>query len=466
MGDSSKGDSGGDSGDGGGGYVPAAGPGLSGDYNYSSPTATAPPAAAPASSPDYSYSSPISGVDPGSFTGATSTPTVFDSGGSGISNLAGPPQFAGSVDPSVLGGIGQDGSGMAMADIVSGAAGAGQPSAFGSVAAGGDSLPSNAQFTSGVGGPASVFNVGTAPIANLIPSGTGGAAANAGPVGFAGGGDPTAWQGNSSVNGAPLSGESGVTPSATQSPTLDSLFGKSSNSGGGSSNGGSSGGGFNLLGGNPIATGIGIAGLANNIIQGQNQTFNQKQLAAAAQQQAATGQQAFNAGAPIATANASTGQQITAQGQALQQYLTTGQLPPNYQAQVDQAINSYKQQAISQAVAQGQPGDPNLNSSLAQTLASIDQQRATLTANLANTLFSAGSADISAGGALSSSSAQSLLGAGQNASGLSAQLYQTLVQNDTTQAANTGKAIATLAAALNGKSSASVGGQTITIGGS
>jgi hypothetical protein len=39
------------------------------------------------------------------------------------------------------------------------------------------------------------------------------------------------------------------------------------------------------------------------------------------------------------------------------------------------------------------------------------------------------------------------------------------VSNDTAQAANTGKAIATLAQALNGKSSATIGNQTITLSG-
>jgi hypothetical protein len=320
-----------------------------------------------------------------------------------------------------------------------------QPSTLGGVQSSNAAIPSNASYTAGQG---NVFQTGsgTAYSPTAVPSSAGtSAAGTAGPQGIAGVPDPTAagdFVGNTSVGGAPLSGQTGVTPAASggSSTGVSDLLGKAGNS----------------ITSNPLqALGVaaGLGGLGYNIYQGQKQTANQNALTAAAQQQAATGQQAFNAGAPIATANASTGQQITAQGQALQQYLTTGQLPPNYQAQVDQAINSYKQQAISQAVAQGQPGDPNLNSSLAQTLAGIDQQRATLTANLANTLFSAGSADISAGGALSSSSAQSLLGAGQNASGLSAQLYQTLVQNDTTQAANTGKAIASLAAALNSKGS-------------
>ena len=37
------------------------------------------------------------------------------------------------------------------------------------------------------------------------------------------------------------------------------------------------------------------------------------------------------------------------------------------------------------------------------------------------------------------------------------------MQNDTTQAANIGKAIASLAAALNGKTQANIGGQTPTL---
>jgi hypothetical protein len=87
-----------------------------------------------------------------------------------------------------------------------------------------------------------------------------------------------------------------------------------------------------------------------------------------------------------------------------------------------------------------------------------------LIANLANTLFSAGSSNISAGTGATANSASSLLGAGASATGLSGSLYSTLVQNDTAQAANTGKAIANLAAALNGKSGTSVGGLTISTG--
>jgi hypothetical protein len=113
------------------------------------------------------------------------------------------------------------------------------------------------------------------------------------------------------------------------------------------------------------------------------------------------------------------------------------------------AINDAKTRAISNAVPNGQPTDSTKNTALAQTLAEIDNQRATMQTQVASQLFSSGAG---------------LINAGQGAAGLSGQLYSALVQNDTTQAANTGKAIATLAAALNGKSSNSIGGINISTG--
>jgi hypothetical protein len=83
------------------------------------------------------------------------------------------------------------------------------------------------------------------------------------------------------------------------------------------------------------------------------------------------------------------------------------------------------------------------------TLAGIDNQQATMISQVAGQLFSSGSG---------------LVSAGQSAAGLPGQLYSALVQNDTTQAGNIGKAIATLASALNGKSSNSIGGINISTG--
>lgn len=207
---------------------------------------------------------------------------------------------------------------------------------------------------------------------------------------------------------------------------------------------------------------LSAAGLAYNIYQGQKLTANQQALGAAAQTQANTGQQAFQAGLPIATANNATGTGLINQGEALQTYLTSGTLPPQYMTQVDQAIQSAKTNAISQAASSGQNTDPTKNSVLAAQLAEIDNQRPAMITQVANTLFSAGTSDISAGSGLTTSSAGSLLGAGQGASAMSDQLYQTLVQNDTTQAANTGKAIASLAAAMNGKTTNTAGNVTIS----
>ena len=214
-----------------------------------------------------------------------------------------------------------------------------------------------------------------------------------------------------------------------------------------------------------IASLVSAAGLGYNIYQGQQQTKNQQALAAAAQQQSATSQQAFQAGLPIANANNATGTGLINQGEALQTYLTSGTLPPQYMTQINQAIQSAKTNAISQAASSGQNTDPTQNSVLAAQLAAIDNQMPGMITQVANTLFGAGTSDISAGSGLTTSSAGSLLGAGQGAAGLSDQLYQTLVQNDTTQAANTGKAIASLAAAMNSKSSANIGGTNVSIGG-
>jgi hypothetical protein len=181
---------------------------------------------------------------------------------------------------------------------------------------------------------------------------------------------------------------------------------------------------------NPLSTALGAAGLGYNIYSGQKNTANQAALAKDAQ---------------AATVNSN---QMVASGEDLQKYLASGTLPAAYQQQVDQAINDAKTAAISNAAQQGQSTDPTQNTALAATLAGIDARRAGMQSQVAQTLFSSGS---------------SLVSAGQAAAGLSGQLYQALVQNDTTAAANTGKAIATLAAALNGKTNANIGSTNIQL---
>jgi hypothetical protein len=295
-----------------------------------------------------------------------------------------------------------------------------EPTALGGVTS--SSLPSgvanaNAFDTSGAGIPG--LSSGTPSTAPGVIPGSGGASSIAAPAGVNAPVDATSFAGNSSVGGAPLSGQAGVTPGgAAPSSSISDLLGKAG------------GGVMDSITKNPLGIALGAAGLGYNVLQGQKNTRNQD---------------ALTADANVATKNSN---EMIQSGEALQQYLTNGTLPPAFQSQVDQAIQDAKTSAISNAAQQGQNTDPTQNTSLAASLAKIDAQRPNMQAQVASQLFSSGSSLVSAGGA---------------AAGLSGQLFQSLVANDTTQAANTGKAIATLAAALSGKASNTIGGTNISV---
>jgi len=288
----------------------------------------------------------------------------------------------------------------------------------GILGAGGNFTPSGAGGTSvfdtGTSGVPGV-NAGGAPAAtpSIAPAGAS-ASSIAAPAGVTAPADATSLgtvpgaTGPTSLGGAPLQQPS--------SPIADLLDKAGS-------------GAMKSLTSNPLGILLGAGGLGYNIYAGQQATKNQTALTADAQ---------------AATANSN---QMVQSGEALQQYLTNGTLPPAYQTQVDQAIQDAKTSAISNAAQQGLNTDPTQNTALAASLAKIDASRAGMQVQVAQTLFSSGS---------------SLVSAGQSAAGLSGQLYSTLVQNDTAAAANTGKAIATLAAALNGKASNTIGNTTLT----
>jgi hypothetical protein len=280
-----------------------------------------------------------------------------------------------------------------------------QPTAVGGVTGSTNLSGTGTSLPGGSTGVAGTSGVGATPSA--IPSGSGGAAGIAGPAGA------TPVDATSAAAGT---GPGAAAPTAAApSSSIDQLLQKAGNS----------------ITSNPLGIALGAAGLGYNIYSGQKNTANQK---------------ALTADANAATANSN---QMVQSGEALQQYLTSGTLPPAYQQQVDQAIADAKTSAISNAAQQGQNTDPTQNTALAATLAKIDASRAGMQTQVATQLFSSGT---------------SLVQSGATAAGLSGQLFQALVQNDTTQAANTGKAIATLAAALNGKSSNSAGGITISTG--
>ena len=167
---------------------------------------------------------------------------------------------------------------------------------------------------------------------------------------------------------------------------------------------------------NPLGLALGAGGLGYSILNGQKQTANEQALEQQAQNSAALGNQ-------------------------LSSYLTSGTLPPGLQAGVTSAVQNAKAVAISNAAHNGLSTDPTQNTALAQQLAAIDAQTPALTAQIG----------------------QELLAGGQAASGLSSQTYTTLANIDQTQTQAIGKAIASMAAALSGKTpGVNVGGLNIS----
>jgi hypothetical protein len=286
-----------------------------------------------------------------------------------------------------------------------------QPIAAGGTTSVGGTSPGAGPFQSATGAP---------PAGNIAPAAPG-ASAVAPPAGVTGAVDPTAAAGGAGAGaGAPPAAASAAAPTSS----IDQLLSKLSPSNLATS-------GIDALTKNPLATGLGVAGLGYNIYEGQKNTANLNSLTSTAN---------------TASANSAS---LVGEGQALQQYLTNGTLPPQYMQTITNAVQAAKANAISNAASQGQSTDPTKNTSLATTLQEIDNQVPNMITQVGTQLASSG---------------QGLISAGAGLSGLSGQLYTSLVQNDTTQAANIGKSIASLAAALNGKTSANLGGQTVTIG--
>jgi hypothetical protein len=229
-------------------------------------------------------------------------------------------------------------------------------------------------------------------------------------------------QGFTSVGGAPLTGGSaGGSGGAFDFSSLADKFSPSN----------LASSAVNSLTSNPLGVALGAGGLGYSIYQGTKNTANENSL---------------TADANTATANSNA---LQSQGQGLVNLLTSGTLPAGYQTQVTQAINSAITAAKSNAAAQGLSADPTQNTALAAEIEQIQNQQPILQEQIASQLAGTGT---------------SLINAGATSAGLSGQLFSTLVANDTTQAANAGKAIASLAAALSGKTQATIGSTPITIG--
>jgi hypothetical protein len=182
----------------------------------------------------------------------------------------------------------------------------------------------------------------------------------------------------------------------------------------------------------PIA---GLAGLGYNLYSGYEQKQQLNQLA---------GQEAASAAteANVANTEISAANPLLTSGNTLQQYLTTGTLPPQFQSQVTQATDAAKASIIQGYASRGMSTDPQNNSALAQDLANVDQQALTLQASLEETLATAGGQMIS--------QANQLLQSGASATEISAQIPIAMQQLDSTLNAQTAQAISTFASAVGG----------------
>lgn len=154
---------------------------------------------------------------------------------------------------------------------------------------------------------------------------------------------------------------------------------------------------------NPLGIALSAGGLGYSVLEGQKVSANEQALQAAAGTQAG-------------------------QGQALSNYIQTGQLPPGMAAQVANATAAAKAAIISGYASRGQNANPSQNSALAQELSQVDMNALAMQGQLATQLLSAGLQE----------------------SNMSDQLYAQLIGIDQTQAKNTGAAIANFASALAG----------------
>ena len=158
-------------------------------------------------------------------------------------------------------------------------------------------------------------------------------------------------------------------------------------------------------------------------------------------------------------------------GQTLQNYLTTGTLPPAVQAQVDQATQSAITAIKAGYASRGIPANSSMEIQDINTAKqSATAQAAQLMQNLSTQGLSEQQLAATIGQQIASTNTQGtqlaaqigsqLVGQGLQGAGISEQIYQTLLQADQTQQAQTGQAIANLARALSGGTTIQLGGTT------
>lgn len=484
------GDAGGDAGSGGkgGGGIDDSGSGWS-NPDYTPPTAAPSPAASDpssyATSPGEQAGFQGSGDLPSEITTGSSSPAGSDTGvGSGLD--LGSTGGSGSLSDFLSGnGFNLAGSGPVggsngspigvSSDVFSSDGGNATPvTATGSTDPLGTTAPSSGGGTSAMAFAAPAGVSGSPDLSSLVSDPTTGATGGATPPA---GGDVF-----SSLNGAqaatandyatatapliPSALDGSTTLPATATPTSgsgslsDLVSGSSSSSGKGSGDSSGSSGSGNGLGLNLNTAGIALAGagLLNNLISGNKSVpavGDLKNAAATATGNSADMIAKGNAqGAQFGTPALQSGQDQTAKGAALQQFVATGTLPQGYEDQVQQAAQAAKQTIISNYANRGLPTDPSKNSALAQELSQVDarlpaarEQLATQLANTGNSIVASGNATSSTGNALT---ANGLLTDGLTSAGISSNIYQTLANLENSQNQQRGAAIANFASALNG----------------
>ena len=223
---------------------------------------------------------------------------------------------------------------------------------------------------------------------------------------------------------------------------------------------------------NPIGTALAAGGLALNMARGQQDSDEVRNLAALAGPAMTTGRQLTEEGRAIGRTGVDdlrtraagldpNSQLLMDRGTGLTGYVGTGTLPPEVQAQVDQARNDAKTARISFYASKGMPTDPTKNTALRTDLERIDRDAIVMGSQLASELAKTGTGIYTAGlsgnqlaGNQQRSAADIGTGfvtAGTAQTGLAADVYNKLATIDQKQTENTQKAIAAMAAALSGK---------------
>lgn len=207
------------------------------------------------------------------------------------------------------------------------------------------------------------------------------------------------------------------------------------------------GGAQNSIAANPLGTAIAGGGLLYNISQGKKVAGGAN--AAGLKSTIPEVQKLISGIKEQSDALASNVAPLNAQSKELMSYVTNGQLPPGYQAQVDAGTKAAKTRLMSTYASRGQSTDPTRNSTLAQELNQIDSQSTVLSQTLAKQLYDAGVAGSNLANQTQQASTN-MLQTGLNGIGIDRQTYESLIKIDQENSKQTGDAIQNFAAALAG----------------